>query len=52
MGVMINNYEDQDVLTYELQDGYKIDKILYAEANGNKLQMQRKYAYLELVKKN
>ncbi len=50
IGVMINNFEEGNELSCELGKGYKIDKILYAELDGNKLKMQRKYAYLELIK--
>ena len=50
LGVMINNFEDKNELVFTLGNGYKIDKILYAEVDGNTIKMQRKYAYLELKK--
>lgn len=50
MGIMINNFEENDELPYTLENGYTITKILYAETNGATLKMQRKYAYLEIQK--
>ena len=50
LGVMINNFEDKNEFVFTLGNGYKIDKILYAEVDGNTIKMQRKYAYLELKK--
>ena len=50
MGVMINNYDERNELAYEIEKGYKIENILYAKVKDGKLEMQRKYAYLELVK--
>lgn len=50
LGVMINNYEEENVLRYELDKDYKIENILYATEQNGRLSLERKYAYLELVK--
>lgn len=51
VGVMINSFEKDCELGFSVKEGYRIARTLYAEyadINGDKLIMRRKYAYLEL----
>lgn len=50
IGVMINNYEETNVLTCSLKSGYKVVKNINAEIKQDTISLQKKYAYLELEK--
>ncbi len=49
MGVMLNNF-DESCLPYQVCEGYKVDKVLFAKLNESKITFDRKYAYIELIK--
>ncbi len=50
IGVMVNSYDQRNALSFTVKEGYEVSKVLYANIQGDKLLMDRKYAYLELVK--
>jgi len=49
--VMLNNFDERTQLSFALQQGYEIDRVLYAEICGNTVKMAKSYAYIELLKK-
>jgi len=48
LAVMLNNFDERQELSIRIQDGYQLENIKYAEIVGDKIKMQRSFAYMEL----